>query len=90
MSEINIPLSEQVALRAIDSSTLSSLIDQCLGNGHASALAHCTFIVVGSLLAPSSEASNGHYWTSVSPKHQGSSRLLGLTRFAQVLTCCMP
>lgn len=54
MSGINIPLSEQMALRAIDSSTLRSLVDQCLGNGHASALAplhlHSCGLFVGSKL----------------------------------------
>ncbi|ROZ74938.1 hypothetical protein EEB15_16275 [Ramlibacter sp. WS9] len=39
MSEINILPSEQAALWAIDSPTFSRHIDQCVGDGHASALA---------------------------------------------------
>lgn len=54
MSEINIPSGEQAALRAIDSAYLSSVIDECLGHGHASALAplrlHCCGLFVGSKL----------------------------------------
>jgi hypothetical protein len=54
MSEINIPPGEQAALRAIDSAYLSSVIDECLGHGHASALAplrlHRCGLFVGSKL----------------------------------------